>query len=78
VLDLPPEHRPWSPHLTLARPKAPWRADAARAFVAAFALPLGEPFRAAAGRLLRSDLGRGPGGGSLYTPLADLPLEAAA
>jgi len=78
VLDLPPERRPWSPHLTLARPKAPWRADAARAFVAAFAPPLGEPFRAAAGRLVRSDLGAGPGGGSLYTPLADLPLEAAA
>lgn len=78
VLDLPPDRRPWSPHLTVARPKAPWRADAARAFVAAFAPPLGKPFRAAAGRLVRSDLGRGPGGGSLYTPLADLPLEAAA
>jgi RNA 2',3'-cyclic 3'-phosphodiesterase len=78
VLDLEPERRPWSPHLTLARPKAPWGGDDARAFVAAFAPPLGEPFRAAAGELVRSELGRGPGGGSLYTRVAELPLEAAA
>jgi 2'-5' RNA ligase len=78
VLELEPERRPWSPHLTVARPKAPWRGDDARAFVAAFAPPLGEPFRAEAGELVRSELGRGPGGGALYTRVAELPLETAA
>jgi len=78
VVDLAPERRPWTPHLTLARPKAPWRGDAAAAFIAAFAPPLGEAFRVAAGHLVRSELGRGPGGGPLYTRQAELPLEAAA
>ena len=78
VLDLAPERRPWAPHLTVARPKAPWRRDAVESFVAAFAPPVGEPFRVETGALVHSELGRGVGGGSRYTTLAELPLEAAA
>lgn len=73
-----PDRRPYSPHLTVARPKAPWREPQARAFVAAFREPVADPFPVAEGHLMRSDLGAGPGGGSLYTSVARLPLEAAA
>lgn len=74
VLDLPPERRPYSPHLTLARPRKPWRHRAAADFVEAFHAPLGEPFRVEAGHLVRSELGAGPGGGSRYSSIAAFPL----
>ncbi len=76
VVELPDEGRPYSPHLTLARPRAPWRGEAVERFAAAFGPPLGEPFRVDAGRLVASELGRGPGGGALYRDVATFPLAA--
>ena len=78
TVDVTLDERPYTPHLTLARPQAPWRQEDAEAFVAAFREPLGEPFTLSAGHLLESELGRGPDGGSLYRTLADLPLRGAA
>ena len=78
VLDLAAERRAWAPHLTVARPKAPWRGDAVERFVAAFASPLGEPFRVAGGRSGAQRARRGADGGPRYTTVTELPLEAAA
>jgi 2'-5' RNA ligase len=77
VVGLPEEARPWSAHLTLARPREPWRGDAAEAFAAAFSPPLGEAFRVESGVLVASEPGRGPGGGSLYRAVARYPLAVA-
>lgn len=77
TVDHEPDRRPYSPHLTLARPKKPWRQRDAREFVAAFREPVAEPFPVAEGHLIRSELGAGPGGGSLYTSVASFPLEGA-
>lgn len=77
VLDLDPDRRPYSPHLTLARPKAKWRRSAVERFVAAFREPLGDAFRAEEGHLVESRLGAGPGGGALYTAVESFPLEGA-
>lgn len=74
VLELPPENRPYSPHLTLARPKEPWRRRAAEDFAAAFHAALGEPFRVEGGHLVLSELGVGVGGGSRYSSIAAFPL----
>jgi 2'-5' RNA ligase len=70
------ESPPWSPHLTLARPREPWRGPAVDAFVRSFSPPLGEPFRVGSGALVASELGRGAGGGPLYRELARYPLAA--
>lgn len=77
TVDHEPDRRPYSPHLTLARPKAPWRQGDAESFVAVFRAPVAAPFPVTEGQLIRSDLGAGPGGGSLYTSVARLPLEGA-
>jgi len=77
-VDVTLDDRPYTPHLTLARPQAPWRQQDAEAFVAAFREPLGAPFTLTAGHLLHSELGRGPDGGSLYRTLAELPFRGAA
>lgn len=72
------DRRPYTPHLTVARPQRPWRREVCEAFAVAFRGPFGEAFRAAAGHLVASELGKGAGGGPRYTTLADFPLEAAA
>jgi 2'-5' RNA ligase len=77
-VDVTLDERPFTPHLTLARPKERWRRQDGEAFIAAFREPLGEPFTVAAGHLMRSELGRGPGGGPRYAPVAELPLLGAA
>ena len=69
-----PDDRGWSPHLTLARPRPPWPARAAEAFVRAFAPPAGGPFVADRGVLVASQLGKGAGGGSLYRQVEGFPL----
>lgn len=55
-LGLAPERRTFSPHVTLARCKRPWRAGDVERFAAAFAGPVGEPFRAERGVLIESRL----------------------
>jgi len=72
-----PDDRPWSPHLTLARPRPPWPARDADAFERAFAPPAGEPFVAARGVLVASELGKGAGGGALYRDVESFALAAA-
>lgn len=77
TVDHQPDRRPYSPHLTLARPRKPWRQRDAREFVVAFRESVADPFPVTEGQLIRSELGAGPGGGSLYTPVASFPLEGA-
>jgi 2'-5' RNA ligase len=55
-LGLEPEHRSFSPHVTLARCKRPWGRREVEAFAAAFAGPVGEPFVAESGSLIESQL----------------------
>lgn len=74
VLGLAPERRPYSPHLTVARPREPWRAEAIAIFAARFAPALGEPFRVEQGVLVESELGKGPGRTARYTDRAAFPL----
>jgi len=78
VLDVELDRRPYTPHLTLARPQQPWRRDACEAFGASFGGPFGEPFRADAAHLVASESGRAAAGAPRYTKLAGFPLEAAA
>jgi 2'-5' RNA ligase len=78
AVDVTLDDRPYAPHLTLARPRETWRRDDVEAFVAAFREPTGGPFTLSAGHLMRSELGRGPGGGSLYTTVAELAFAEAA
>lgn len=78
TVDHQPDHRPYTPHLTVARPKAPWRQRDGETFIAAFRRPPAEPFPVSEGHLVRSEPGAGPGGGSLYTSVASFPLEGAA
>jgi len=73
-----PDGRPWSPHLTVARPRPPWPARDAEAFVRAFAPPAGEPFVVDRGALVASELGEGAGGGALYRDVESFPLAAPA
>lgn len=72
--DFPDEGRPFSPHLTLARPRQPWREEAIATFTAVFSPPAGEAFVVDHARLVASELGRGPGGSSLYREVSRFPL----
>jgi RNA 2',3'-cyclic 3'-phosphodiesterase len=69
---LPVEHRPYHPHLTLAR--ADGRADL-RPLVERLAPWQGLPWVATRLHLVRSRLGAGPGGSALHEPIAGWPLE---
>lgn len=80
ALGLAPERRPFSPHVTVARPQPPWPRAAVEAFAGRFAPPLsgalGEPFPLAAGTLIESVLGGVGGGGARYRTVDRFPLEA--
>jgi RNA 2',3'-cyclic 3'-phosphodiesterase len=78
VLGLAPESRPYSPHLTLARPREPWHAEAIAAFTRSFAPALGESFRVTEGVLVESELGKGPGRTARYSDRAAFPLAGSA
>lgn len=56
ALGLEPQRRPFSPHVTLARCKRPWRRPDVERFTAALDGPVGEPFRAERGVLIESRL----------------------
>jgi RNA 2',3'-cyclic 3'-phosphodiesterase len=72
------ERRPFSPHVTVARPDPPWPRTAIESFIARFTAapgsPLAAPFPLAAGSLVESVLGAG---GSRYRTVATFPLAAA-
>lgn len=70
-----PDERPFHAHVTLARCQPPWRREAAERFVERFAVPVGEPFDAAAVTLFRSRLERG---GARYEAIERFPLAGAA
>jgi len=71
ALGVPVEDRPYSPHLTLARVKAPANLTALRQRIAALpAVDFGE-FQPAAHHLYLSTMGPD---GSIYTRLAEFPL----
>ncbi|HUO86433.1 MAG TPA: RNA 2',3'-cyclic phosphodiesterase [Thermoanaerobaculia bacterium] len=74
AVDFADEARPFSPHLTLARPREPWREEAVALFTAVFSPPAGDPFVVDHGLVMASQLGRGPGGSSLYRTLRSFPL----
>lgn len=74
AVDFPVEERPFSPHLTLARPRQPWREEAIATFTSIFSPPAGDAFVVDHARLVASELGGGPGGSSLYRELARFPL----
>ncbi len=77
-LDLAQPSKPWSPHLTVARPKERWtKRDSAR-FSDAFRKPLAPAQPVAAGHLMQSLLGEGRGGAPEYRSLAEFPLGGAA
>lgn len=66
--------RPWSPHLTLARPRPPWPAPDSERFASVFAPPVGDGFVADRAVLIASELGGGPGGSPLYRDVGSFPL----
>lgn len=68
---LPVEHRPYRPHLTLARADA--SADL-RPLVERLAPWQGLPWVARRLHLVRSRLGAGPGGSALHEPIASWPM----
>ncbi len=70
-LGIPPENRPYSPHLTLARVKAPVPLDALRAAIAA--LPSTEFGEFTVDRFWLYHSRLSPSG-SVYTKLSDFPL----
>lgn len=74
-LALAPEGRPFSAHVTVARPDPPWPRPAIDAFAKAFGAPLpgalSEPFPLAAGALVESVLGPG---GARYRTVERYPL----
>lgn len=78
AVDVPDDDRPFSPHLTLARPRQPWREDAIAAFTEIFSPPAGDAFVVDHVRLVASTLGGGPGGSSLYEDVARFPLAGGA
>lgn len=78
VVELPEDDRPFSAHLTLARPRDPWREEAIATFTAVFAPPAGDAFVVDHALLVASELGRGPGGAPLYRHLLRFPLAGAA
>lgn len=71
ALGLTPERRPFSPHLTLARPDPPWSGEYAASFARAAARSFGSPFEVRRAVLVESHLGAG---GSRYEIRASLPL----
>lgn len=72
------DDRPFSPHLTIARPRDPWREDAVATFTTLFSPPAGDPFVVDHALLVESELGRGPAGSSLYRDVARFPLAGRA
>ena len=77
-LELSMPSKPWSPHLTLARPKERWmKRDSAR-FADAFQEPLAPAHPVAEGHLMQSLLGEGRGGAPEYRSLAKFPMGGAA
>jgi 2'-5' RNA ligase len=71
AVGLPPEHRAYHPHITLAR----WGGDAGNApdlFIDRQATLRSDPFKVTAFTLFESHLGRG---GALHEPIADYPLH---
>lgn len=75
ALGLEPEGRPFHSHVTLARPRRPWKRPASEEFARAFEGPVGEPFTVRAGVLFESRLGPG---GATYTALEELALGGGA
>lgn len=77
ALGLERDRRPFSPHVTLARPNPPWRRPAVEAFARASTAPLpgrlGETFLLLHGALVESRLGPR---GARYRTLAAYPLAA--
>jgi 2'-5' RNA ligase len=78
AVDVPDESRPFSPHLTLARPRETWREEAIATFTSIFSPPAGGAFVVDHARLVASRLGGGPGGSSLYVDVARFPLAGGA
>lgn len=74
AVDFADDARPFSPHLTLARPREAWREEAVALFTALFSPPAGDAFVVDHGLLVSSRLGGGPAGSSLYRDLARFPL----
>ncbi|HEX6203094.1 MAG TPA: hypothetical protein VF100_08845, partial [Thermoanaerobaculia bacterium] len=78
AVDFPDDDRPFSPHLTIARPRQPWREEAIATFTSIFSPPAGDAFVVDHVRLVASELGRGPGGSSLYRDVARFRLAGGA
>jgi 2'-5' RNA ligase len=83
AVGLAPEPRTFHPHLTLARPRAPWRHRDRNAFVEAFSGTLGESFEVRRGVLFESRLPSRGGGaawgeGPVYVPVEAFPLASEA
>jgi 2'-5' RNA ligase len=74
VVGKEPERRPFHPHLTLGRPRAPWPQRAVERFTTAFGAAYGEPFPVRQGALIRSHLDPG---GARYETLGEYPLGTA-
>lgn len=75
ALGIEPEARPFSAHVTLARCSEPWKREAADAWKAALAGPIGPAFRVDRGILFESVLGRG---GARHSEVEAFPLGGAA
>jgi len=72
-LGLADEERPFHPHLTLARVKAPWSRPTAETFIRAADRPFGEPFAVTEGALIESQLGPD---GARYQVIESFSLES--
>ena len=68
-----PERRSFTPHLTLARCRRPWRRSAAETWRSRIGGPTGEPFTVSRGVLMRSTLRPD---GARYDVVSEYPLGA--
>jgi RNA 2',3'-cyclic 3'-phosphodiesterase len=74
ALDLPPERRPFHPHVTLGRCRDPWPRRRAEAWFAGLPASFGEPFTARDAVLIRSELSAA---GAVHSVVASFPLRGA-